>query len=275
MKYVILDLEFNGTYNRKLKNFINEIIEFGAVKFDENLNIIDKFSMLVKPVIGKKISSRVKELTNISSLELSEGHNFEYVLKEFKNFMDSCILGTWGITDIQVLMQNYEYYNGTVRIPFITSFIDLQKYCQETLEYSETQQLGLTTAANILNINAASVEHHRALDDSILTFNCFKKLYNSNKILNYIENSNCNEFFEKLNFKVSYLKSVNHPLVDKSATLFKCIKCNSTAKKTTRWKQTGNNLSAKFKCPNCCYEFTGKLQLKLTYDGLIIKKRIV
>ena len=275
MEYVILDLEFNGTYSQKLKRFINEIIEFGAVKFDDELNIIDKFSMLIKPVIGKKISSRVKELTNISSLELSEGYSFEYVLKEFAKFMGSCVLGTWGITDIQVLIQNYEYYNGEIKIPFITHFIDLQKYCQETLEYNEKQQLGLTTAANILNIDEALTEHHRALDDSILTFNCLKKVYNSNTISKYIQDSTFDEFFEKMNFKVSYLKSINHPLIDKNSILFKCDKCNKTAKRITKWKYSCNNLTAKFKCQNCDYEFTGKLQLKLTYDGIVIKKRIV
>ena len=32
MEYVILDLEWNGTYSRRKQGFINEIIEFGAVK---------------------------------------------------------------------------------------------------------------------------------------------------------------------------------------------------------------------------------------------------
>ena len=31
MDIVILDLEWNGTYSRRLKGYINEIIEFGAV----------------------------------------------------------------------------------------------------------------------------------------------------------------------------------------------------------------------------------------------------
>ena len=35
MNFVILDLEWNGTYSRRLKGFMNEIIEFGAVKVDK------------------------------------------------------------------------------------------------------------------------------------------------------------------------------------------------------------------------------------------------
>lgn len=47
MNFVILDLEWNGTYSRRIKSFINEIIEFGAVKVDEQLHIIDTFEALV------------------------------------------------------------------------------------------------------------------------------------------------------------------------------------------------------------------------------------
>ena len=39
MNIVILDLEWNGAYSRRLHGFINEIIEFGAVKLDAQLNL--------------------------------------------------------------------------------------------------------------------------------------------------------------------------------------------------------------------------------------------
>ena len=35
MEYIILDLEWNAAYSRRRGGFINEIIEFGAVKADE------------------------------------------------------------------------------------------------------------------------------------------------------------------------------------------------------------------------------------------------
>ena len=50
MNIVILDLEWNGAYSRRLHGFINEIIEFGAVKLDAQLNITDRFSCFVKPL---------------------------------------------------------------------------------------------------------------------------------------------------------------------------------------------------------------------------------
>ena len=54
MNFVILDLEWNGTYSRRLKGFMNEIIEFGAVKVDECLHVLDTFDALVRPQVGKK-----------------------------------------------------------------------------------------------------------------------------------------------------------------------------------------------------------------------------
>ena len=49
MNIVILDLEWNGSYSKKVHHYVNEIIEFGAVKVDENLNFLSEFSLLVKP----------------------------------------------------------------------------------------------------------------------------------------------------------------------------------------------------------------------------------
>ena len=51
MEFAILDLEWNGAYSKRLKRFINEIIEFGAVRVDEHLNIVDTFEVLIFPLI--------------------------------------------------------------------------------------------------------------------------------------------------------------------------------------------------------------------------------
>ena len=71
MDFVILDLEWNGSYSRKMKKYINEIFEFGAVRVNDKMEIVDTFSMLIKPQIGKKICDRVKRLTHIDTEELS------------------------------------------------------------------------------------------------------------------------------------------------------------------------------------------------------------
>lgn len=49
MNFVILDLEWNGSYSKKLKQYINEVIQFGAVKVTEDLTVIDTFDTFVNP----------------------------------------------------------------------------------------------------------------------------------------------------------------------------------------------------------------------------------
>ena len=41
MNFIIFDLEWNNAYNYKLKRGMNEIIEIGAVKLDENLDVVE------------------------------------------------------------------------------------------------------------------------------------------------------------------------------------------------------------------------------------------
>ena len=113
MDFVILDLEWNGSYSKKTKGYINEIFEFGAVRVNSDMQIVDTFSMLIKPQIGKKISSRVKELTHINTEELSSTNNtYNHVIKEFSIFAKDAVILTWGITDIHTLIVNNEYYNN-------------------------------------------------------------------------------------------------------------------------------------------------------------------
>ncbi len=87
MNFVILDLEWNGTYSRRLKGFMNEIIEFGAVKVDECLHVLDTFDALVRPQVGKKISGKIKTLTNITNEELANGLQFMQVMSRFRKWM--------------------------------------------------------------------------------------------------------------------------------------------------------------------------------------------
>ena len=111
MNYVILDLEWNTAFSHKKKKYVNEIIEFGAVKTDENMEIIDTFSMLITPQIGKKLSSHIQELTHLTNEELTSANNtFSHVIKCFEKFLGTGVLLTWSTSDILTLIENYNYY---------------------------------------------------------------------------------------------------------------------------------------------------------------------
>jgi DNA polymerase III alpha subunit (gram-positive type) len=134
MTFVILDLEWNGAYSRRLKGFINEIIEFGAVKVDEQFRIIDTFEALIRPQVGKKISGKIRTLTSITNEDLEAGLQFMQVTARFGKWAGDSVLMTWGKSDILVLIENFRYFGGGRRIPFLKRYVNLQDYCERQLE---------------------------------------------------------------------------------------------------------------------------------------------
>ena len=73
MNYVILDLEWDSAYFVKEHRFINQIIQIGAVKLDDNLEIVDSFQKIVKSSISKRLTTRFVELTGITKEMMQKG----------------------------------------------------------------------------------------------------------------------------------------------------------------------------------------------------------
>lgn len=275
MQFVILDLEWNGVYSKRIKKYINEIIEFGAVKIDENMNIVDKFSMLIKPQIGKKICGKVEELTHISNDELTNSNNtFLHAAKMFKDFSRECIILTWGITDISTLIENYDYYLKTKRLDFLESYINLQSYCEHCLDRVDpSKQMGLSAAAELLNIEYGHDNLHRALDDSMLSYECFKLLYNKEKIKSFIKLAD-EEFYNRIAFKNVMITDLKNPLINKKELSVNCSKCGKKAGLVGNWTVKNKSFRGKFHCKHCEYDFYGKVQFKLKFDGVQVKKAV-
>lgn len=276
MKFVILDLEWNGTYSKKAKKFINEIIEFGAVKVDEQFNIVDKFSMLVTPQIGKKLNSRVAKLTNITQEELNDSHNtFTHVLSRFKKFLGDSVMLTWGTSDILTLIENCKYYLGEQKLSFMTTYCNLQAYCESELNHHDkSHQLGLSTCAQMLSIDTEDLKLHRAYEDALLSLKCFEKLYDNDNFKEFIEVAN-DEFYRKITFKNTVLYDMKNPLVDKKEFYIYCDKCGKKARRKSRWVSKNRSFRAQFRCSKCKRDFEGRLTFRLRYEGVKVDRRIV
>ena len=276
MNFVILDLEWNSSYSKRSKGFISEIIEFGAVRFDDSFNIIGTFSMLVSPQVGKKLSGKVKELTNISNEELAaDGNTYTHVFSKFRKFLSpDDILMTWGTCDILAIMENNEYYNKTDDIGFIGKYVDIQRYCAEMLGiYNAGQQLGLLPAAEQVGIDLTDVVLHRALQDARMSMDIFARLYNKEKLEEFIETGS--ELHYRLTFKPYYLTDMNHPLVNKGEFNFVCDKCGRPMSIKENWVLRNRGFVAVLYCEKCSRTMTGKVRFKINYNGMSIKKRLV
>lgn len=276
MNFVILDLEWNGAYSKKVKKFVNEIIEFGAIKVDEKLNIIDTFSMLVTPQIGKKLNSRVAQLTHITSEELFDSNNtFTHVLSKFKKFLSDSVLLTWGTSDILTLMENCKYYLGENRLTFMKQYCNLQAYSEYMLDHNDkSRQMGLSTCAQQLGITVEGLELHRALDDSKLSLICLRELYNEEKIAPFIENGD-SEFYRKITFKNTVIYDLKNPLIDKKEFYICCDKCGRKSRRKSKWISKNRSFRAQFRCNKCRRDFEGRLTFRLKYEGISVDRRIV
>jgi len=274
MEYVVFDLEWNGCYCKKLDCYINEIIEFGAVKLDENLNEISSFSSLVRPEIGKRLRNSVKDLTSITNEDLSRGAPFKYVYKRFSRFCSGCVLMTWSTSDLDSLVSNIRYHYGQERIAFMQKYADLQKYCQDRMGLSGGNAVGLQAVAEQLGINDEDMQHHRGTDDSRLTVLCLKKLYDKDELAKYIVDTD-EKFYEKLFFRPYLIISKNDEDYDEKEMYFDCPECNKRAERKCRWEIKFKGFVADFECPSCGHKFSGRIQMKKKYEGVSVSRKVL
>ena len=277
MSYVILDLEWNGSFSRSANRFVNEIIEFGAVKIDDELNITDEFSMLVKPRIGKRVSGKVRQLTKITTRELREnGSDFLSVAAAFSKFLGDATVMTWGTSDIHALIDNYSFHTGDYHIPFLRSYCDLQEFCERALgRYDEGNQMGLGTCAELIGMEYSEEDLHRAFADAYLSLECLKLLRDRYPLEASVLNAENEEFYSRMMFRNFFITDLRSPQIDRSQLKFRCDVCGKPAKRVKKWKLHNKNFTADFRCSNCGREFTGRISFKQKYDGVKVNKRIV
>lgn len=276
MSFVILDLEWNTAFCKELGKYVNEIVEFGAVKLDKNLKVIDTFSSLVKPTVAKEIHPQVKKLINIDFEELKNAQDtFPYVLDKFARFLGECTLLTWSNTDLHTLLDNSELHFMDENLPFLKSFCDLQKYCEYSLGVSSSNRmLGLSSCAQVLGLVEGENQSHRALDDANLSLKCLKALYNRRHFEEFVETCD-EEFYKKLRFKNKYITNINNPNLDREQLFFDCPDCNVRCVRKSKWSKANNTLNAFFVCPECKESFKGRVQAKVKYEGVVISKKII
>ena len=274
--FVSLDLEWNTAYSARTKSHLNEIIEFGAVKLDENYKEIETFSMLIRPQVGKALTSLVEKLTHISNEDLKDADTFPHVLERFKSFAEGCILMAWGNMDILTLLANCQYFLNNERLDFVRQYVDLQKFCERCFHFEENaKQIGLSTAAQELEIKFDEQTLHRALADSRLEAACFRRLLQKEEnksILSEMIHPMNEEFYKKILFKTVALTNLNDPKIDKKEMVMFCKKCGRRLKQKTAWKVVNNGFRARFLCEACKLDFEANVRFRLKYEGVSVYK---
>lgn len=274
MTYVMLDLEWNGAPLYRTGGYFNEIIEFGAVKFDEEFNPIGTFRAFVRPKIHKKLTGRVKRLTHISNDEVRDASDFRATFTQFELWMregigggENICLTSWGTGDLLVLIENLQQHKMEKHAPCAAYYFDAQALCQRKLGIDASKQPGLSMVAELLGIECGDMDMHRALDDSLVSVECLKKLWDKALFDELLEQFDA-EFIRKLTFKTVIISDIDNPLIDKNLFRQNCPDCGKRLKRSSKIISKNRNFIANYECASCGKQFVGRHQFKLRYEGI-------
>ncbi len=276
MNYIIFDLEWNNAYNYATKGFMNEIIEIGAVKLDERLKIIDTFKQMIYPRYTKKLSSRCKRLTKITPEEISEnGIDFTEAFARFAKWGkgDSNVFMSWSNSDLFVLSQNFVQYTGSASVDFIHRYCDAQKYCMSFISKEDNpngNQVALERCAELFGIEVDTESLHRALTDCYVTAECLRKVYNRDKIKNYIRPCD-NTYFERLLFKPYYITEEHTGNFDIDDVELVCPKCGGIMELPEQFEMLNKSFKGGTTCHFCMKPYWVFIRAKKNYDSVTVK----
>lgn len=279
MEYIILDNEWHTPYCKINGKCINELIEIGAVKLDENLNEISRFSVLIKSTFTQKLSTRFQRLTNITTKEmLQKGMTFDQAVDLYRDWAgNDAITMTWSNSDLYVLLENFRLRRRINTVPIIAKYLDLQKYVQNEMikrGSNITSQVSVSNMAIMLGIPIDGIGLHRALDDSLLCAEMLRKVYDKERLLSYVIDTSIPDYYARLTFKAYIIRDINSPLINKKKMEFNCDKCGNEAKRMTSWSFKGHSFRAEFSC-SCGYKFIGRVTFKKYYDKVVVKRSAV
>lgn len=273
MDIAILDLEWNAAYSRKTKSYINEIIEFGAVKASPSVGPADTFTCFVRPRVGKHLNAVVAEMTSITEENLTQGLDFMDAVYRFRDWLGDCLLMTWGSADVLTLIENCRYFSGDMRVPFLTSYCDLQRYAEICLDLDTGQQAGQEKVAGLLGVDLSQVDQHRALDDSLVALEIFRRIRDRADMAPFI--AQCDEeFYRRMTFRTSFVRDLQDPRVKPEHLRFRCPGCGEKAARTGRWTSHNRAFKADFRCKRCGLSFMGRVIIKEKYEGISVNKKI-
>lgn len=173
MNYIVLDMEWNQAYQNSRRVYIGdsrrvltgEVIQIGAVKLNENFEICDTFSSVVKPRFYKKLHFKVEKLTGITKDQLKDADTFDKVFDSFMEWCgDDAVFLIWGFDDIDILEQNIEINNcESEKI----TWYNVQLIYSRQLN-SDNLQVALSTACESFSIEQDR-RLHNALNDAYYT----------------------------------------------------------------------------------------------------------
>ena len=285
MNYIELDLEWNQSPTGKedeIEGFPFEIIEIGAVKLDENRNVIDEYSRTIRPQVYRRLHYKTRELLHMNMKELAHSKTFTAVIADFFAWCGTDYrICTWGTTDLLELQRNMAFYRYQNPLPLPLLYYDIQKLFSIDYEDGRSRK-ALFAAIEMLKIPEER-PFHRALDDAAYTAEVFKRL-DMDRVGSYLsvdyfrppvnKEDEIRLYFPEYSKYVSRMFATKEQaLTDKSVITASCCCCKSLVWRYVRWFAAGQKTYlCLVRCPRHGL-VKGKLRIKRSNDGKVFVVR--
>ncbi|MBE6680415.1 MAG: exonuclease domain-containing protein [Ruminococcaceae bacterium] len=264
MAYIVFDMEWNqpmcAAQPMKGKNGIKlsgEIMQIGAIKLDENCEIIGNFSLCVKPHFYKRLNKRVRELTGITKEDLAAADIFPAVFAQFDAFCgENPTLITWGFDDVPILRQNLISWGLGTEI--CENSYNLQTIFNTQTDGGKSQR-SLAFALEHFGI-VPTLEAHDALHDAYHTALVAQKLDLANGIAAYGGGSSGTLWEHPLSTDSFYpYQNKRAAFADKSLVSIPCPRCREKLE-TSKWVTKGGNFYVALAKCDTHGEFIGRIK---------------
>lgn len=182
MNYIIFDLEATCWDGRAGRGKINEIIEVGALKLDDNLKEIDRFAHFVRPVFNPELSPFCKELTTITQEQVDGAEPYEVVLEKFASWSqdgdDEVMMLSWGYYDRQQILREAKHkgHEGTI----IKLMERHDSFKHRFAQVRDIRPCGMQGALKMFDLPLDGT-HHRGIDDAVNIAKIFVKAFDEVK----------------------------------------------------------------------------------------------
>lgn len=181
MNYIFIDIEYSQHKNPN-NTHTNHIIEVGAVKLNEQLEIIDTFQSYISPGYNVKINYRILKIMKIKNpyQTIYKAPLFRSVMNQLEkwiNISDNNLIFAWSPAERIILSENYKRYKLVYTNHWINSIIDLQKkYSIIYRRIFKKSQVSLKDAVKYYKLNDDN-DYHNALNDAMYTAQVFQIMF--------------------------------------------------------------------------------------------------
>ena len=237
MDYISLDLEWNQAYMQQALavqkrigcHLHGEVIQIGAVKLNESMQIVGSYSIIVKPKFFCKLQRHVRDLTGITQHMVDHGTPLPEAVESFRRWCGkSFVLLTWGPDDVPMLRENMTAH----KLPseWLDCDYDLQRIYSRQRENSAEKQRSLEFAMEALGVEQ-TLPAHDALNDAYFTALVAQRLDTPEGVKNYGERGEkflLDKTFGDADIGEQGYASVEEILASPEATPGTCPLCGGT-----------------------------------------------